>query len=382
MKLISLKYGQFLGNSAEWKLEEFTFEDINLLVGKNATGKSKILNVLKALAGLLSRDRKLRYTSGHYEVQFDKGGQNVKYSVLYNDGKVVKEKLLINGNTLLDRGPEGKGEINASQFKESMKFQIPIDEIAVLAKRDSIQHPFLDDLYYWGENLIHFYFGTPLGKDHFASFRKSEDKKEELDLKNTNLVVAIFRIGQQRFGEKFVEAIKSDMATIGYKIDNIKIGRPESVTFLEPLPTEPMGLIAKEADLTGITDQHNISQGMFRALSLIIQLRYLQMVNPPSCILIDDIGEGLDYERSSSLIKLLMDKAKQTKVQLIMATNDRFVMNNVPLRYWSIVRRVGNRSVIYNYLNSPKMFEDFELTGLSNFDLFSSNYFLDGSGKE
>ncbi len=94
----------------------------------------------------------------------------------------------------------------------------------------------------------------------------------------------------------------------------------------------------------------------------------------PSCILIDDIGEGLDYERASALIKLLIDKAKKSRVQLIMSTNDRFVMNNVPLKYWSIMRRFPNESTIYNYKNSSKQFEDFELTGLNNFDFFTSDF--------
>ena len=59
-----------------------------------------------------------------------------------------------------------------------------------------------------------------------------------------------------------------------------------------------------------------------------------------------------------------------------MATNDRFVMNNVPLQYWTIIHRIRNRAICLNNRNSPKLFADFEMTGLNNFDLFSSNYFL------
>jgi ABC-type lipoprotein export system ATPase subunit len=54
------------------------------------------------------------------------------------------------------------------------------------------------------------------------------------------------------------------------------------------------------------------------------------MTNKLTCVLIDDIGEGLDYERSSNLIKLLLKKMKKESIQLIMSTNDRFVMNNIP----------------------------------------------------
>jgi hypothetical protein len=95
--------------------------------------------------------------------------------------------------------------------------------------------------------------------------------------------------------------------------------------------------------------------------------------------LIDDIGEGLDYNRSTALVKLLVDKAKETPFQLIMATNDRFVMNNVPLEYWSVIQRIGNISRIYDYRNSPDLFKEFELTGMNNFDFFSSKYYLKGN---
>ena len=60
-----------------------------------------------------------------------------------------------------------------------------------------------------------------------------------------------------------------------------------------------------------------------------------------------------------------------------MATNDRFVMNRVPLEYWSVIRRLPNMSKIYNYQNSKELFDNFEFTGLSNFDFFSSDYLLD-----
>jgi len=58
--------------------------------------------------------------------------------------------------------------------------------------------------------------------------------------------------------------------------------------------------------------------------------------------LIDDIGEGLDYERSKKLIDLIIQKAKKYAVQLIMTTNDRFVINKTPLEYWLVIKREKN----------------------------------------
>jgi len=117
---------------------------------------------------------------------------------------------------------------------------------------------------------------------------------------------------------------------------------------------------------------------MFRALSLIIQVNYSLLAGKPSCILIDDIGEGLDFERSSELIKILIEKAKSGAVQIIMTTNDRFVMNGVPLEYWSVIDRQAGLVKLHNIQNSKDIFEEFKFTGLNNFDFFSTGFYATG----
>jgi AAA15 family ATPase/GTPase len=121
-----------------------------------------------------------------------------------------------------------------------------------------------------------------------------------------------------------------------------------------------------------------MSQGMFRALSLLIQLNYSLLKKMPSCILIDDIGEGLDYERSKALIDLIIEKVKGSSVQVIMTTNDQFVMDKVPLEYWSVIQRLENKSIFYNDRNAKQTFDDFVFTGLNNFDFYASEFFIHG----
>ena len=274
----------------------------------------------------------------------------------------------------------GGGEIYAVKEGKPMKFQAPPSELACVNRRDNVQHPFFEDLYTWGKNLRHYAFGDKMGSDHFAVFKKDKEE-EELNLKETNQVVAILKKGKEKYTSKFIDNIKADMAKVGFGFDDITVGPPKSITFEVGL-AQPQCILISESDLKGTTDQNSISQGMFRALSLVIQLNYSLLASIPSCILIDDIGEGLDYERASALIKLLIDKAKKSCVQLIMSTNDRFVMNNVPLEYWSVMQRFSNESKIYNHRNSEKQFKDFELTGLNNFDFFTSGSFEERCVKE
>ncbi|HME42329.1 MAG TPA: hypothetical protein VKF36_04515 [Syntrophorhabdales bacterium] len=378
MKLKTIDYSQYIGKPEEWRLSEASFGDTNLVVGRNAAGKTRTLNVVKGLAELLSMRQQLHYRSGNYDVIFEGDKERIAYTLKYDDGHVKEEKLRINDKKVLTRGPDGSGRIRAEEIGKDIRFQTPVNEVAACAKRDAIQHPFLDPLYEWGKSLVHFCFGTSLGKDIFVTLGEKESVNKIDDqalLSDTNQVQMVFRKGRQKFGKEFVEAIKRDMKTLDYQITNIGIGAPTSLVFTG-LAAPAVGLFVEEAGLRARIDQGEMSQGMFRSLSVIIQVNYVLKARTSKCILIDDIGEGLDYERSSSLVKLLMKKAEKNAIQLFMATNDRFIMNSVPLEHWSVVNRYGSICSILNRENSPKVFEDFELTGLGNFDFFTSGYYL------
>jgi AAA15 family ATPase/GTPase len=161
------------------------------------------------------------------------------------------------------------------------------------------------------------------------------------------------------------------MKKIGYQLEDIDVGTPTS--FLNA-PNIKL-LTVKEKWINGYLDQNVLSNGMFRALAIIIYLNYIQSDQDKGCILIDDIGEGLDYDRSSALLDLLVKKAKKLSIQLIMTTNDRFIMNSVPIVNWIIVSREKGVSKLYNYENSKEIFNKFEYTGLNNFDFFSSGFY-------
>jgi len=381
MIIESISYSQYDGMPQEWKLEECTLGNINLVVGENAFGKSKVLNVIGNLANLLSGDRGV-FLSANYGTKFDKSGKKISYVLKCEHSSITGERLDVEGKNLLLRGPDGVGKIYYEQLNDWVDFQAPPNQVVSVARRDAIQHSFLVDLYDWGKSARHYYFGTDMGKQSLIVplKAKSETEQTAINPKNTNMVVAMFLEGQKRFSQKFTNSVIQDMGAIGYELREIGAGPPRSIVF-EGVPGEVVGIYVQEADLDDVTDQYEMSQGMFRALSLIVQITYSQLTDEPSCILIDDIGEGLDYNRSTALVRLLIQKIQSTSIQLIMATNDRFVMNNVPLEYWAVIQRNRNVSKILNCRNSPDIFKEFELTGLNNFDFFSSKYYLKHSGQ-
>lgn len=392
MKLDIVEYIENEGLPSQWAIEGCQLGYINLIVGKNASGKSRILKAIDILANLLADRAKIKSSSKkrQWNLIFNayQPEETIEYTLIIDQGEVTLENFSIGSKTYLERGKGGEGRIFAEELQTQMKFQTPSNRLAAVERRDTVQHSFFESLYNWAKSLRSYQFGTSLGKNSFLAFPTKKDIRTIIDFKDTDFVVEIFKIGKEDFGDKFVELILSDMKSIGYDLSSIEIQKLSFVQEeIESVPfflEDAQYLSVREHNLNANTEQVEMSQGMFRALSLIIQINYalFSEEQSPDCILIDDIGEGLDYERSSALIKLLIDKAETGSLQLIMTTNDRFIMNGVPLEYWSVIERLAGCSKLYNIYNSQERFEEFEFTGLNNFDFFSSNFYLEGFADE
>ncbi|WP_413175316.1 ATP-binding protein [Anabaena azotica] len=391
MRLDFVEYGEDQGKPSQWRLDGCQLGNVNLIVGKNASGKSRTLRAINFISNLLSGDKVIRPDGRlrEWKLIFDSDQEDRKkvYILQAENGQVVKEIFTIGSKTYLDRKESGEGKVWAEKLDQDIDFQTPLDGVAIFKRRDSIQHPQFEEIYKWATLLRYYEFGTELGKRYLGYFGSAKANAKNIDLKDTDRVVDIFTSGQKELGENFITAIKSDMLSIGYNISEIETKIPASVQLFDEddeIPIKPQCLYVQENDLKAKTEQGLISQGMFRALSLIIQLNYSLLAKKPSCILIDDIGEGLDFERASAMIKLLINKAETENglVQLIMTTNDRFIMNGVPLEYWSVIERKPGLAKLHNIHNSKEIFDDFKFTGLNNFDFFATQFYKEGFGNE
>jgi hypothetical protein len=324
---------------------------------------------------LLAGTKKLQ--EGNFQVLFENGKKKIEYKLSYKNSVIAEEEFKENNIVLMKRGKGGKGKLIANKVGKGkmIDFQAPENELAVVFRRDSIQHPYFESLHQWGKSVIHFPFGTPLGRDHLAIFKDEKEKKEEEIGWDTNKVAQVFKKGVKNYGDAYTRAVIKDMKKIGYDLEKIELKTPDYVEIQGVIPSGQLfALYVKEKGIASLINQHSMSQGMFRVLSVVIQINYAQKTNATECVLIDDIGEGLDFERSCSLINLLIDKVKNSSIQLVMTTNDRFVMNAVPLEYWSILDRKDGKCHVFNNKNSKDIFDEFKFTGLNNFDLLTTNF--------
>jgi hypothetical protein len=371
MKLRSISFKENIGSEHYWNLSNFEISNVNLIVAKNATGKSRTLNVISHLASLISGKAKVEQHHNYtYSLHFDDNDTIFELEVL--NGTVKKELLIVNGKSKIIKENGSHTNVHYESINQNIDSLLAHNVIAS-SQRDSAQKKYLDPLIEWSENTVHMRFGTQIGQQTYSAHTK--EFETNFDYTNTSAVAPYLKMSELNGTiELLNKAILDDLNAIGYSIS--EIGYCDA-GFIAGNNDPLQKIYVKERDLESNTSQEIMSQGMFRAIAVLVQVNYIKITNVSCSLLIDDIGEGLDYQRSLELIKILCNKfsGKHSKQQLIMTTNDRQVMNEIPLEYWSILVRKGHNCSAINKKNSPEIFEDFEFTGLNNFDFFSSEFY-------
>jgi energy-coupling factor transporter ATP-binding protein EcfA2 len=370
MILQNIDYFEFPDTIGHWSLKDLNLVKINLLVGKNASGKTRTLDVIDNIRTIILKGIPAIYPhTGRYYAELFDDSDIYQYTFELSSNIIINEELVINNNTMLERKGTGIGKIFASKENKMIDFQIPDTRPALFLRQDTIQYPYLQKIFDWAENLQVYNFGGYLGKDKGLSIYVKDTSV--IPVPNSEDVVWFFKQALKEFGDTFEKLILEKMRVLGYNLTKLWVN-----PYVSPYNGRALQVLCTMEDYReDLLFQTQMSQGMFRALSLLIQINYNIMSNMTSTILIDDIGEGLDFERSTKLIKLLIELAeKNDNIQLIMSTNDRFVMNSVPLEYWQVIQRSGGECRIYNYHNSKEIFDEFAYTGLNNFDFLATDF--------
>lgn len=372
MILSTLKYIRYADEPREWSIigngDNYAyFGNINLLVGKNASGKSRTLNVIREIANLLSGRIDLKGAiapSERFELSFTDGDNN-KYDYLlsFKDRIVNEERLSYNKKVLLDRAKK----LFLDSGNNNISFSVAESQLAVtLSDHEDI--PYFKDIVGWGLSLKNYLFANQLEKNRLVKDYTQIDGDDH-DIDDPDVLIYIFHKGIERHGDAFLSEIKNNMQELGYDVSDISIQKT----------SRGYGIfIEEEGEYT--VSQQEMSQGMFRALSLFIMLSYTRLNGLSLCLLVDDMGEGLDFESTKRMMDIVIKKINKSNIQFFMTTNDRQVMNQIPLRFWTVIDRLHNKSVFYDYSNAKENFEDFKYTGLNNFDFLASNFYKEGFG--
>lgn len=389
MFLKRIEYSENNGSNMMWSVRGLHLGPINLIVGKNSTGKTRVINIIAALSNSVAA-RSPAFSSATWEAEFERyKGEAIEsqtYHLSYKLQRVVHEKLIIKNQVIMERNESGEGFVLKKKGTERVRYKVEPTQLMAVVRSDPFQHPQFESLQRWGKGTCTYRFGTEFGRGNLTVANQPPlDASSMLDFSlMPDDVSGVFLRSSQRFGDAFKLAVINDMAEIGYPCDDIAL---VPMADFNVNGSAALSVAVREKGLNFYVRQAELSQGMYRALALLIQFnaniiwtqaamvgRTPKLGDSPM-LLIDDIGEGLDHERSRDLIKLLVNKCLQSNIQLIMSTNDRYVMNYVSLKYWTVLTRVGGIVDAVNIHNSKEIFEDFSYSGLSNFDFFSGEHY-------
>ena len=351
MRLKSISY-----QDTNWELEGLDLGNVNLLVGKNATGKSRTLSTIDLLVKMITQKRDLNWGS-KWSIVFENDAQKeIAYEFKTSSLKqgVTSEKVKADGRLVLRRTTFDEAELISSITGAAEHIYPPFNKLVLHIRRDVREYPFLEEIAVWAENSYGFKFGniSPL----------AQLNRQEYDLltavENIPMLLKVLRTESR-------QRIVEDFNGIGYQITDLSL-RDRG----DGLPL----IFVKETSLAKALPHYKLSQGMFRSLALIIFLEYLTETQKPQTVIIDDLGEGLDYDKATSLGKFVFQKCTDARIQLIATSNDSFLMDVVDIENWNVLYRDGKTVRAINNQNHPELIERFHFTGLSNFDFFSSNF--------
>lgn len=368
LKAIAYKENRSRSDVNPWELTELILEQQNLIIAKNATGKTRVLGVIYSLAKLIQVLQPIivngipqkNNASGEWQVSFsDETQQDFIYWLVLIKGNVVHERIAINGKDVLERN-DSSAKIYSHVTNDTQVISPPLDRLVLHVRRDQNEFPFLEKLVSWANGIRGLAFAN-------TSPNLIEIPGNPFQLMSLNAVPSVL----DQLTESQLNKVLHQLHSLDYDIESVTTG------LVEGLPPSAKIVYIKERQLSVLLRQFEMSQGMFRAFSLLVIIEFFRASRKVGCVLIDDLGEGLDFERCQKLAKIIFDDNINSNLQVIATSNDSFMVNAVPLHCITFCYREGYLVKGLNYFNSREKFNRWQQLGLNNFDLLSSNFLLD-----
>ena len=157
MTLLKFEY-----SDADWEIQDLDLGKVNLILGKNATGKTRTLVVLVLLIKILN-DSFLWKNPGKWKIELrDDLGNYFTYEFIMNnfDGNISSEVLTLNNEVILNRKENGQSLIKNFLINQFEEVYPPKNKLVLHTTRDLKKFPFFEELINWAESSFGFLFST------------------------------------------------------------------------------------------------------------------------------------------------------------------------------------------------------------------------------
>ena len=111
MYLKNFTFRENAGQNTEWLIDNVSLGEINLVVGKNSSGKTRTLNALSDLVNMLMGKGTTATGPVSYELLFKNADSLMKYELSYDQETIGMEKLYMGEDLVMERGTGGTGRV-------------------------------------------------------------------------------------------------------------------------------------------------------------------------------------------------------------------------------------------------------------------------------
>ena len=334
-----------------WELTDMNALQLtNLLVGKNASGKTRTIRALQNVTNFLQM-KPIVFGDADFKAKLafsdpQTAGRGMVYSFEISQGKVAAETMTVGGKQLIKRDTE-------KTLFMGTAINPPAEKLVAQVRRDRAAYPEVEALMEWAEGVI------------FISCSNINPFTVILGNASTIVNPLPFSTLVDSLTNAEKKQVIATAKRLGYEVVDLSTVKANS---------EMKFVAVNERYVKSNVMDFQLSSGMMRVLYILCFLEYVKHTDKHSLLLIDDLGEGLDYNRATLLGRKVFETCEREHLQMVASSNDSFMMDVVDISKWQILRRKNSKLSVLNPTNTPKLFEAFRMTGLSNFDLFSSDF--------
>lgn len=314
----------------------------NLLVGKCSSGKTTVLLNLMKLRGLIKADTGIS-ANEHWHIQLQNNEDQIidyQFDTHFENGNVCVcfERLTLDTQLLIERTVEAKAFVFNGNYKRMEEIEIQHYKLtlqALYAINDCARSIMDWANAVWGFNYSD---AKPLNIFRLVGNNKLS-LKNTLDLYYSLEVDYLTRISEGLILLSFENDVQILESTRVFDRDHLK---------------------------------HLVSSGFFRCFSLLTYLFYIIGQGKLSLLLVDNLCQGLDYQRSKKLGRLLFEICHKNDIQVIATTNDGYLIESMETDKLIVLKRDKQYICNLNIKDDPVMLEQHLFSGISNLNFLKT----------
>lgn len=341
MKILTYEF-----ESAGWKFNKFSLQNVNLIVGDSGAGKTRLLNTIFNLGACVAQS-KLRSGRGNWKIAISANQQEYSWDVTTREENdkvfVEQETLLLNGEPIIER----KGNILKYKGSESPKLTTNQMSISILKEEELIK-PLFDGF----SKILRrkFFMGEP--NDNSSIFAVNEKSLDKLGEKKDLFEIYKSELGlnprlyllQKYFLDIYEKVITYFREAFPF-VTKVEI-LDSSVFDQLSLPGRVPIFCITEQNVDNWIRLDDLSTGMQKTLLILTDLFSL----PDDTIyLIDEYENSLGMSAINTLPNVLF--SEDIKLQILVTSHHPYIISKFPVENWYIAHRKGS-DVVFEYGDS------------------------------